>query len=62
VRQPCGKHAQLDPHGPAGKSAPRPDASLRPGAATMDSNLLNFELPHCGHSGGGPERTNSSAC
>jgi hypothetical protein len=60
--QPSGKHAQLEPHGPAGNSSPRPDASPRAGAATIDSNLLNFELPHFGHFGGGPERTNSSAC
>jgi hypothetical protein len=46
-----GKHAQLEPHGPGGKSSPRVDDAPRDGAATIDSNLLSFELPHCGHFG-----------
>jgi hypothetical protein len=49
--QPGGKHAQLEPHGPGGKSSPRVDDAPRDGAATIDSNLLSFELPHCGHFG-----------
>ena len=49
--QPFGKQAQWEPHGPFGNSPFSPLAEPRDGAATIESNFVNFSLPHVGHSG-----------